>query len=214
MAPLLTLRPLARADFALLARWLRQPHVARWWDHETSPEAIARDFGPSIDGDDRAEIFIASIADSQDERPGDPWPAGLTLGGLVGSVPDRPVGLVPGSPVGLVQRYTFADNPDYLTELAPLLAVPGAALSMDYFIGETAALQRGLGSRMLQTALQSTWPAYPRAPAVIVPVVVANTASWKLLERVGFQRVASGPLTPDNPVDDPAHFVYRIARPR
>jgi aminoglycoside 6'-N-acetyltransferase len=55
--------------------------------------------------------------------------------------------------------------------------------------------------------------AYPDAPAVIVPVVVGNTASWRMLERVGFRRVAQGPLTPDNPIDEPEHYVYRFDRP-
>ena len=41
----ITLRRLLRADFAMLSRWLGEPHVARWWTHETSQEAIERDFG-------------------------------------------------------------------------------------------------------------------------------------------------------------------------
>jgi aminoglycoside 6'-N-acetyltransferase len=53
-------RPLRRTDFPLLARWLEEPRVARWWNHETSPEALERDFGPSIDGRDPTEMFVAS----------------------------------------------------------------------------------------------------------------------------------------------------------
>lgn len=56
----ITLRPLARADFALLRRWLEVPHVKRWWDHDSSPEGVEADFGPSIDGEDPAELFVAS----------------------------------------------------------------------------------------------------------------------------------------------------------
>jgi len=52
-------RPLARADFPLLKTWLEEPVVARWWNHETSDAALDRDFGPSIDGDDPAEFFLA-----------------------------------------------------------------------------------------------------------------------------------------------------------
>jgi aminoglycoside 6'-N-acetyltransferase len=52
-------RRLRRDDFALLARWLAEPAVARWWNHETTPEAIERDFGPSVDGRDPAEMFLA-----------------------------------------------------------------------------------------------------------------------------------------------------------
>ena len=53
-----TFRHLARSDYALLARWLSEPHVARWWNHDPSAEAIERDFGASIDGVDPADVFI------------------------------------------------------------------------------------------------------------------------------------------------------------
>jgi aminoglycoside 6'-N-acetyltransferase len=173
-------RRLARADFPRLARWLETPHVARWWNHETSPAALERDFGPTIDGDDAAHIFIASV----DARP-----------------------------VGLIQRYTFADNPGYLAEVASLVDVPSDAWSMDYFVGEPALLRAGLGSAMLAALARATWRDDPQASAVIVPVVVANIASWRALEKAGFRRVAEGPLTPDNPIDGALHFVYRIDRP-
>ena len=58
-------RALARDDFVLLARWLAEPLVARWWNHETTPEAVERDFGPSVDGRDPTELFVALLA----ERP-------------------------------------------------------------------------------------------------------------------------------------------------
>ena len=53
-------RPLTRDDFPLLAHWLRQPHVQRWWNHETTPDAVEADFGAVVDRDDPAEVFIAS----------------------------------------------------------------------------------------------------------------------------------------------------------
>jgi len=56
--PEVELRPLRRADFALLARWLAEPLVARWWNHETGPEAIERDFGPAVDGDDPTAVYL------------------------------------------------------------------------------------------------------------------------------------------------------------
>jgi len=52
-------RPLRRDDFLLLATWLAEPLVARWWNHETSMQAVERDFGASIDGRDAAEVFLA-----------------------------------------------------------------------------------------------------------------------------------------------------------
>lgn len=56
-------RPLRRRDFPLLASWLAEPLVARWWNHETSPEAVERDFGPSVDGLDATEMFLACASD-------------------------------------------------------------------------------------------------------------------------------------------------------
>lgn len=54
-------RRTSRADFALLVGWLTDPDVHRWWHHETSPEALERDFGPVIDGEEPAEDFIALV---------------------------------------------------------------------------------------------------------------------------------------------------------
>lgn len=55
-------RRTTRADFPLLARWLGSPHVARFWNHETTPEAIERDFGGSIDGSEPSFDFIVEDA--------------------------------------------------------------------------------------------------------------------------------------------------------
>ncbi|CAN5486798.1 N/A [soil metagenome] len=57
-------RRLTREDFPTLQRWLQEPLVARWWNHETSSEALERDFGPGIDGRDQAEHFVAAEAGS------------------------------------------------------------------------------------------------------------------------------------------------------
>jgi aminoglycoside 6'-N-acetyltransferase len=56
-------RPLKRSDFALVARWLEEPLVARWWNHETSAEAVERDFGPSVDGRDATQVLLAAVED-------------------------------------------------------------------------------------------------------------------------------------------------------
>jgi aminoglycoside 6'-N-acetyltransferase len=50
---------LTRDDFPLLSKWLSDPTVARWWDHETSPEAVERDFGAEVDGTEPSEVFLA-----------------------------------------------------------------------------------------------------------------------------------------------------------
>lgn len=58
---MMTWRHVTEDDFGLLARWLAQPHVARWWNHETSPEAVARDFGPSARREEPNEDLLAFL---------------------------------------------------------------------------------------------------------------------------------------------------------
>nr|WP_238590045.1 acetyltransferase [Pseudonocardia sp. AL041005-10] len=55
-----TLRPLVRADLAVLRRWLAAPHVHRWWFHETTDEALERDFGAGLRGRNRARTSSPS----------------------------------------------------------------------------------------------------------------------------------------------------------
>lgn len=172
-------RPLRRQDFPLLATWLAEPLVHRWWAHETTAEAVERDFGPSVDGLDATEVFVALTEDR---------------------------------PYGLIQRYRIADHPDHLAELSAVCEIPPGALSIDYLIGEPAARGRGLGSAMIRALVADSWPCYPQARDVVVPVAAGNERSWRALERAGFARTAEGELTPDNPVDPRDHVVYRIRR--
>ncbi len=45
----------------MLERWLAEPLVARWWNHQTTPTAIERDFGPAVDGREPTFVFIAEL---------------------------------------------------------------------------------------------------------------------------------------------------------
>jgi aminoglycoside 6'-N-acetyltransferase len=171
-----TFRALARSDFELLARWLAEPLVARWWNHETSASAVERDFGPAVDGRDPAEMFLAVL----DERP-----------------------------FGLIQRYELAAFPEYRRELDRLWPVPAGAISIDYLIGEADLRGRGLGAAMIAAFVAETRRDRREAVEVLVPVAVGNRASWRALERAGFERVATGELEPDNPRDPRDHHLLR-----
>lgn len=61
----ITFRRAIRADFSRLARWLAEPHVARWWNHEFTAEAVERDFGPNVDEAEPTEDYIVAL----DNRP-------------------------------------------------------------------------------------------------------------------------------------------------
>jgi aminoglycoside 6'-N-acetyltransferase len=173
-------RHVTPADFPLLARWLAEPHVARWWHHETSPGAVERDFGPSARREEPNEDLLA---------------------------------LLDGRPVGLLQRSFLHDYPEYLDELTPLTAVPARAMTIDYLIGDAADVGRGLGTRMIRSALERLWADHTDAECVIVAVHADNTGSWRVLEKAGLDRVAHGEIDPDNPIDDRRHYIYRKDRP-
>ena len=118
-----------------------------------------------------------------------------------------------GHPVGLLQRSVIVDYPEDLGEFSAIVDVPDGTIEFDYLIGEAALRGQGLGSRMIAAAVESTWSEYPSAPAVLVAVVATNKASWRALEKAGLRRIAEGVMSPENPVDDSLHYVYRADRP-
>ena len=56
--PEVELRPLRRADFPLLCRWLAEPLVARWWNDPATPDAVEENYGPSVDGVDPTAVYL------------------------------------------------------------------------------------------------------------------------------------------------------------
>ncbi|WP_436789406.1 GNAT family N-acetyltransferase [Yinghuangia sp. YIM S10712] len=58
---MITWRRLTERDFPLLSTWLAQPHVARWWNHETTAEAVARDFGAAARGEEPSEDLLVHL---------------------------------------------------------------------------------------------------------------------------------------------------------
>lgn len=175
-----TFRRVTRDDFPLVAEWLSHPHVARWWNHEYTTEAVERDFGSSADGDEPSEDHLA---------------------------------LFDGELIGLLQYSHFIDYPEYAEELEGIIDVPDRAVSIDYLIGDPDRIGHGWGTVMIRAFVERIWHADPEVTCIIVPVVAANTASWLLLQRVGFRIVAQGNLEPDNPIDDPQHKILRLDRP-
>ncbi|MPQ98519.1 GNAT family N-acetyltransferase [Modestobacter sp. I12A-02628] len=58
----ITFRPLRRSDLPLLAGWLAEPLVHRWWHDEHDPATLERDYGPCIDGAEPTQVFLAEQA--------------------------------------------------------------------------------------------------------------------------------------------------------
>ncbi len=54
----ITFRPISRADFGLLSKWLSSAHVQAWWREDGSPGAVSERYGPCVEGTDPTEVFI------------------------------------------------------------------------------------------------------------------------------------------------------------
>lgn len=71
-----SVRPMTRGDFPDVTRWVNEPHVARWWDDNRSPEQIEAYYGPALTGEDPTRLWIwesngRSIGFGQDYRISD-----------------------------------------------------------------------------------------------------------------------------------------------
>lgn len=121
----ITFRRVTRSDFGVLAGWLAEPHVARWWNHEFTNQAVERDFGLTADGEEPGEDHIA---------------------------------LLDGRPIGVIQYSRYADYPEYLDELSPLLSVPDDAVSIDYLIGDPEIIGHGGARRCSPDSPRTSGP--------------------------------------------------------
>jgi aminoglycoside 6'-N-acetyltransferase len=118
-----------------------------------------------------------------------------------------------GRPIGLAQRFRMDAYSTYREEIAALTGVPAGTSSIDYLIGPEDAIRRGWGTEMIRAFTARLWRDDARAMSIIVPVHAENRASWRVLERAGFRRVAAGHMAPDNPIDTMDHLIYRLDRP-
>ncbi|WP_242653909.1 GNAT family N-acetyltransferase [Klenkia soli] len=131
------MQPLQRADLGLLAAWLAEPLVHRWWAED--PAGVEARYGPAIDGDDPTALYLGledgvpfgfvQVYRFADE-PGYttelsevcPVPAGaLSIDYLVGSPDARGRGLGTALIRAAVDR-GFADHPDAHDVLVPVHA--------------------------------------------------------------------------------------------
>ena len=58
-------RPLTEADLTLVARWLREEHVQKWWKDPSAPERVREKYLPCIRGDDPTNMYVI-MCDGQD----------------------------------------------------------------------------------------------------------------------------------------------------
>jgi aminoglycoside 6'-N-acetyltransferase len=61
----LLFRPLEKADFALFAQWLGEPHVARWWREPATVAHVAQEYGACTEGNLTTRVYVVEA----DGRP-------------------------------------------------------------------------------------------------------------------------------------------------
>lgn len=61
--PVVALRPMTRGDLPHLIRWLNAEHVHRWYavDGEPTPEWVAENYGPDIDGKTPVTFWVIEV---------------------------------------------------------------------------------------------------------------------------------------------------------
>jgi aminoglycoside 6'-N-acetyltransferase len=114
-------------------------------------------------------------------------------------------------PVGMIQRYLFADEPEWSRALSAVTEVDDAA-GIDYLIGDQYAIGRGLGTAAIEAFVAMAFDWRP-VDSIVVTVDVDNVASWRALERAGFLRIWTGEIDSPDPSDQGPQHVYRLSRP-
>jgi aminoglycoside 6'-N-acetyltransferase len=175
-----TLRPLTEADLPLVARWLGQPHVARWWHDPADLESVRAQYRPCLTGADPTEVFVIEVA---------------------------------GQPAGLIQQYLVADEPDWARAVEATGTASTNAAGIDYLIGEPTCTGHGHGTAAIRAITARAFDRYPGADVVVAAPQQANVASWRALERAGYQRWWDGQLDSDDPSDAGPAYLYGIRRP-
>lgn len=161
-------------DLACVARWLAEPHVARWWLPDTTAEVELAKLHSRIAGKcDQATKTLTII-----ER----------LGGSTAAA----------SPVGWCQWYPY----DYYPIETEALGADRSDCGIDYAIGEPTAIGRGLGTELIGALVNEVRQHRPGC-GILADPDARNTASRRVLERNGFSLLAVRPVASelsDNPM--------------
>lgn len=88
-----------------------------------------------------------------------------------------------GRSVGFIQDYRIGDHPEYA-----LLTAEPDAIGFDYAIGARSWVGKGVGTRVVWTFLRDVVrPHYPEAPRYFAAPDHRNTASLRVLSKLGFE---------------------------
>jgi aminoglycoside 6'-N-acetyltransferase len=96
---------------------------------------------------------------------------------------------IDGRDVGWIQCYAHADNAgEEETQAHWRLGVDRTAGGIDYLVADPGERGRGVGSAMIRAFVRDVvFPEHPTWTQVSAGPYLANTASWRALEKAGFR---------------------------
>ena len=158
-------RALARADFPLLQRWLNTPHVYEWWGASMGIGALG---GMGAD---------AATVEQIEEKYGRGTDASGPTHRFIIETDHRPIGLIQWYPLDGFADYAHAIGED-----------PTGTAGIDLFIGDPAALGRGLGSRAIDQFVTSIIFSVAGIKRVVTGPAATNFRSIRSFEKAGFHQ--------------------------
>ena len=108
----------------------------------------------------------------------------------------RHVIAVDGRAIGLIQWYPLAGEPDYAEAIGE--TEPGGA-GIDLLIGEPDAVDRGVGSRVLDAFVTDVVFADPTITRAVGAPHPDNIRSWRAFEKAGFAFVREAMVPHEGP---------------
>ena len=176
-------RPLARADFEQLCRWLNTPHVYEWWGREWGgPDGLGGAGPEAATVDEVAEHYLPDL------EPHSPSHAFVIV--------------VDGEPAGLIQWYRLGHYPEYEGELGE---AGTDAAGIDLFVGEPHLVGRGIGSAVIRRFVDDVVFAAGVTRCIGAPDV-RNLRSIRAFEKAGFRWVRDAAVS-NEPA--PEHVMVR-----
>lgn len=159
----ITFQALESSHFDLLLLWLNQAHVKRRWDQDISwtPELIK-------------EKYTDYVAGYKQE----------VVNGVLTKKPIFAFIMVyDGLAIGYIQMYALADFS--LEAVLDKNDVPKNGGSFDWYIGNTEYLQKGIGSKLLESFLKKK--IFKKFDSCLVESESDNIPALRVYEKVGFR---------------------------
>lgn len=175
-------RAMTEADLPLVAAWLREEHVQRWWQDPSAPERVEAKYLPRIRGEEPTEMMIIQWHGAD---------VGLIQRYLMSDHPDWERSL---APAGL----TIED--------------PSSVAGIDYAIGLPDLIGKGIGSTVVAAFSADVVLRYPGVDRIVVTPQAANRASCRVLEKAGYELVWTGMLDSSDPSDAGPVALYVLDR--